>query len=97
MLYHLYELNHAAVAPLRLGAQYASTFWQTSGNPMSDSPMGRSMVAGLDMFERLTRRYDKPEFGIEEIFLNDQSHEVRQETVFEKPPLFLTKYFLLLF
>jgi len=94
MLYHLYELNHAAVAPLRLAAKYANTFWQTSGNPMSDSPMGRSMVAGLDMFERLTRRYDKPEFGIEEIILKDQPHKVRQETVFEKPFCKLVRFTL---
>ncbi len=85
MLYYLYELNHAAIAPMRLMANYNATLWQAPGNPLAQSPVGRTMVAGFDMFERLTRRYAKPEFGIESIMLEDQPHVVLQETVLQKP------------
>ncbi|HFC05674.1 MAG TPA: polyhydroxyalkanoate depolymerase [Rhizobiales bacterium] len=85
MLYHLYELNHAAMAPMRLMANYGSTFWQATGNPMADSPMGRSMAAGFDLFERLTRRYGKPEFGIDVVEINNKLHDVHEEIVFSKP------------
>ena len=85
MLYYLYELNHAAIAPMRLMANYNSTFWQSPGNPLAQSPVGRTMVAGFDMFERLTRRYAKPEFGIDTILLDNQEFDVRQQTVLKKP------------
>ncbi len=85
MLYYLYEMNHAAVAPLRMAASYNRTFWQSPSNPVADTPMGRSVVAGLEMFERLTRRYAKPEFGIHSISLDNKIFEVCQKTVFERP------------
>ena len=94
MLYHLYEFNHATFAPMRLAANYASTFWGSPGNPMSDSSYGRSMVAGLDLFERLTRRYAKPEFGIDLIEINGKPFDVRQETVLEKPFCNLVRFTL---
>ena len=31
---------------------------------MSDTPFGRSVAAAAELFERTTRRYGKPEFGI---------------------------------
>lgn len=85
MLYHYYELNHAVIAPMRLAVSYGSTFWNSPSNPMGKSPLGRSMTASFDMFERLTRRYGKPEFGIETISVNDKSYAVQQDTVLEKP------------
>ena len=85
MLYYLYEMNHAAVAPLRTAASYNRTFWQSPTNPIADTPMGRSVVAGLEMFERLTRRYAKPEFDIQTISIKDKSYDVCQKTVFERP------------
>ncbi len=92
MLYHLYELNHATIAPLRLMASYSSTFWQSPTNPMANNPVGRSMVAGLDLFERLTRRYAKPEFGIDTIVINGKPYDVEQETVLEKPFCHLVRF-----
>lgn len=85
MLYYFYELNHAAMAPLRLMANYSNTFWQAPGNPLTESPLGRTMIAGSEMFERLTRRYAKPEFGIDEITIDKKPYGVEQETVFSKP------------
>jgi len=85
MLYYLYELNHAAIAPMRLAANFGSTFWQAPSNPVGQSPMGRSMVAGFDLFERLTRRYAKPAFDIDVVMLKDKPYDVQQDTVLEKP------------
>ena len=33
-------------------------------NPLTHTPVGRSAVAACEVFERTTRRYDKPEFGL---------------------------------
>ena len=32
--------------------------------PLFDTPLGRSVAAAAELFERTTRRYGKPEFGI---------------------------------
>ena len=72
MLYYLYELNHAAVAPWRAAANFGRFFWKNPGNPLSGTYIARSMAASLDMFERVTRRYGKPEFGINETRINGE-------------------------
>ncbi|QPC43393.1 polyhydroxyalkanoate depolymerase [Kaustia mangrovi] len=85
MLYYLYELNHAAVAPWRAAANMGRFFWKTPGNPMAETYMGRTIAAGLDLFERVTRRYGKPEFGIETVMVGGERVSVEPRTVWRKP------------
>ncbi len=85
MLYMMYELNHAAVAPLRLAAKYSHQFWSNSANPIADTEFGRSYAASLGMFERLTRRYGKPEFGITATEVEGKACAVHEASIWEKP------------
>ena len=85
MLYMMYELNHAAVAPLRLAAKYSHQFWSNSANPIADTEFGRSYAASLGMFERLTRRYGKPEFGIAATEVEGKACAVHEASIWEKP------------
>ena len=64
--YQLYELNHAALAPWRAVADATRLAFQNPLNPLSETPFGRSVAAAAELFERTTRRYGKPEFGIAE-------------------------------
>jgi len=64
MLYYLYEMNHAVLAPWRAAADAGLNFWKNPANPLSSTQMGRSMAASLEMFERGTRRYGKPAFNL---------------------------------
>ena len=57
--YYLYELNHAAVAPWQAAANWPFLL-EDPGNPLSGTYIGRSVAASLDVFERVTRRYGKP-------------------------------------
>jgi poly(3-hydroxybutyrate) depolymerase len=50
------------------------------------------MAASLEMFERLTRRYGKPEFGIHSVPVDGEDIAVHQKTVFEKPFCRLVKF-----
>ncbi|MFT3988761.1 polyhydroxyalkanoate depolymerase [Aestuariivirga sp.] len=77
MLYYLYEMNHAALAPWRAAADAGLNFWKNPANPLSSTQMGRSMAASLEMFERGTRRYGKPAF--------DLGPDVTEEVVLAKP------------
>ncbi len=62
MFYQLYELNHAAMSPWRVAADAMRMVYTHPLNPMAETPVGRAMSAGLEVFERTTRRYGKPEF-----------------------------------
>jgi poly(3-hydroxybutyrate) depolymerase len=84
MLYYLYELNHAAVAPWRAAANFGRFFWKSPGNPLAGTYIGRSVAASLDVFERVTRRYGKPEFGITATRINGKDHRVIEEVAWER-------------
>lgn len=47
--------------------------------------MGRTMAAAAEIFERVTRRYDKPQFEIEDISINGQAVPIREEVVWARP------------
>ena len=63
--YHLYELNHALIGPYRAIADMTRLAFKNPFNPLSNTPIGRQIAAAAEVFERATRRYGKPEWGIE--------------------------------
>ena len=65
MLYHAYELSHAAIGPLRAAAQFSRQALSHPLNPASITFPARAAAAGLEMFVNATRRYGKPEWGLE--------------------------------
>lgn len=84
MLYYLYEMNHAALAPWRAAADAGLSFWKSPTNPLSSTQMGRSFAASLEMFERGTRRYGKPSFGITETIAGDEIVQVAETEALRK-------------
>lgn len=85
MFYHLYEMNHAAMAPLRASADLMRQACNNPLNPLSNTAFGRSLDAGFEVFERLTRRYGKPEFGISSTHIDGKAVDVVEEVVWTKP------------
>lgn len=84
MFYQLYELNHAALAPFRAAADIMRFAYTNPLNPFSQTPMGRTISASLEMFERTTRRYGKPEFGLNETVIDGKKVSVREEVVWAR-------------
>ncbi|CAN7492977.1 polyhydroxyalkanoate depolymerase [Rhizobium rhizogenes] len=85
MFYQLYELNHAALAPFRAAADMMRLAYANPLNPLSHTMLGRTMTASLEMFERTTRRYGKPEFGLHETTINDRPVSVHEKIAWKKP------------
>lgn len=84
MLYHLHDLNYAALTPLRLTAEGMMHLYN---NPLfwpAQTPWGRTVAAGSELIHRVTRRYGKPEFGLESTKIKGQDVRVEQEVVVEK-------------
>jgi poly(3-hydroxybutyrate) depolymerase len=85
MLYQLYEMQHAAFAPMRLAARAGRELWWSDVNPFSKTQFGKQAKASLHMFERLTRRYAKPTFDIDNVKTADGVFDIEERVVWEKP------------
>jgi poly(3-hydroxybutyrate) depolymerase len=85
MFYQLYELNHAAMAPYRAATEALRFFYTNPLNPLAETTFGRTMAAGLEVFERATRRYGKPEFGLPTTTVSGQSVKVIEKVVWSRP------------
>ncbi|MCA1970239.1 MAG: polyhydroxyalkanoate depolymerase [Rhizobium sp.] len=85
MFYQLYEMNHAAMAPFRATADAMRLAYRHPFNPLSHTVVGRTLAAGFEVFERVTRRYGKPEFGLLTTTVNGQTVTVSEEIVWQKP------------
>src|SRR5262245_56805146 len=77
-------MNHAAMAPWRAAADAARFFWKSPINPIAQPYMGRSVAASLDLFERVTRRYGKPSFGITSTVIDGNVVPVAEEPILAK-------------
>lgn len=85
MFYYLYELNHAFLAPARAVADATKLFYRNPLNPASHTTFGRSIAAGSELFERVTKVYGKPRFGIEDTFVSGERVRVSESVVWERP------------
>ncbi|CAN7352673.1 polyhydroxyalkanoate depolymerase [Rhizobium sp. LjRoot30] len=85
MFYQLYEMNHAAMAPFRVAAEMTRIAYRNPLNPLSYTAVGRSVAAGLEVFERVTRRYGKPAFNLPETTVNGKAVAVTEKVVWSKP------------
>ncbi len=83
--YHLYELNHAALSPLRAAADATRLYFKNPLNPLSHTPLGRSVAAAAELFERTTRRYAKPEFGITSTVTRGERVPVYERVAWTRP------------
>jgi poly(3-hydroxybutyrate) depolymerase len=85
MLYPFYEMNHFAMQPLRFAASAGLAFWQNAANPFASTQFGRSAAASFSMFERATRRFEKPNFDISSTTIAGKKIAVSQDVVWQTP------------
>ena len=60
-------------------------YWDSTANPFAQTPFGRSAAASLHLFERMTRRYGKPEFGIHDTFVGNRQVAIHQDVIWQMP------------
>ncbi len=85
MLYQLYEFSHAAVAPLRQAAVASRDLLRNPANPFSETLGARATAAAFEMFVNATKRYAKPEFGLDATFVDGVETEVDERVVARLP------------
>ncbi|MBL0374168.1 polyhydroxyalkanoate depolymerase [Rhizobium sp. KVB221] len=84
MFYQFYEFGHAAMAPWRATAENMRVAYSNPFNPLSYTAMGRSLAAGLEVFERVTRRYGKPAFELPQTQIAGVDVSVHEKVVWSK-------------
>lgn len=85
MLYHAYEMTHAAISPMRTVAQMGKEVLRNPLNPVAETYGSRTVSAALEMFINATRRYGKPEFEIESTVVDGIETPIQEEVVWTKP------------
>ncbi|MGH6794620.1 MAG: polyhydroxyalkanoate depolymerase, partial [Methylocella sp.] len=83
--YEMHELAYFALAPARAVADAARTWIESPVNPLSYTAAGRNLVASAKIFERLTRRYEKPAFDLATTVVGGKIVPIVERTVWERP------------
>ncbi len=82
--YQMHELAYMAFAPLRAMSD-VTRFWARNPlNPWSGTQVGRNIAASSDMFERMTRRYGKPLFGLDHTMIEGRHVAVEEQVVWQR-------------
>ncbi|MDG3440582.1 polyhydroxyalkanoate depolymerase [Nitrospirillum amazonense] len=85
VLYQLFDMHHAALTPLRLVAEATQATFRNPFVPASYTGMGRAMAAAGELIERTTRRWGKPEFGLNITHIDGREVAVTEEAALRKP------------
>lgn len=80
-LYSMVEFNRFALEPCRNMAKLNKEFYN---NFFSHTYFGRTAAASHELFERMTRHYPKPEFGITKTIVDGKKVSVDQKTILSK-------------
>ena len=85
MLYSLYDWQLAAFAPMRTMAVAGRNFLTNPDFPFTESRFFRGVAASCELFERVTRRYEKPEWGLDRTRIDGTWIGVSEEIVEARP------------
>jgi poly(3-hydroxybutyrate) depolymerase len=85
LLYTLHEMSHAVLAPWQMWAQMNTGMFTHPFSPLSYSPLSRKIAAGSELFLRITQRYEKPQFGIDETVVGGRAVAVTEAVALDKP------------
>ena len=85
MLYSWFEMGHAVVGPARMAADASRLMLSNPMNPFNHTAIARHAAAACEVFERTTRRYHKPSFGITSTVVDGRQVAVRERVVLDTP------------
>src|SRR5229473_2874615 len=83
-MYWMYEMAQASLNPARAMTDATKLLFQNPLNPWSRTEFGKSVAAGCELFERTTRRYGKPEWGLNDTEVNGVRTPIEIRVVWEK-------------
>ncbi len=85
MLYQLYESQRALLSPFSEFASATAKLYSHPLSPFTHTPLAHRISAGLDLMHRLSKEYEKPEFGITSANVSGVDVAVQEQVIIEKP------------
>ncbi len=85
MNYYTYEMTHALLGPLHSQSRLMRQVFANPFSPLAYTPMGRTIAASCEVFESVTRRYDKPRWGFEETKIGGLPVPLNEQVVYSRP------------
>jgi len=85
MLYQLYETQRALLSPFAEFASATSKLYNHPLSPFAHTPGAQRVSAGLDLMHRLSKEYEKPEFGITSAKVDGVDVAVQEQVAVTKP------------
>jgi poly(3-hydroxybutyrate) depolymerase len=84
-MYWFWEMSQASLNPARAMADVTRLYFKNPINPFANTTFGKSVAAACELFERSTRRYGRPEWGISSTVVGGVQVPVQATTVWERP------------
>jgi len=84
-LYWMYETGQASLNPARAVFDATKILFENPLNPWSHTQVGKSVAASCELFDRITRRYGKPEWGLTHTEVEGHRVPIAIRSVWEKP------------
>ncbi|NBX88834.1 MAG: polyhydroxyalkanoate depolymerase [Betaproteobacteria bacterium] len=85
MLYQIYEAQRSLMEPFADFAQAAAKVYSNPLSPMGQNPFSHRISATYDLVYRLGKDYEKPQFGINTVSIDDQEIAIHERVEINKP------------
>jgi poly(3-hydroxybutyrate) depolymerase len=85
MLYQLHEMQRALLNPMTTFAEATAKAFSDPQSPLSYMPFANRMAAGYELFFRLGKDYEKPQFGLTETSVDGHTVSVTEEVTLDLP------------
>ena len=83
--YQIYEMLHLAFAPARALTDATMQLLKSPFHPFANTTLARNLSASAELFERMTRRYGKPVFGLHTTSIGGEEVPISEEYVWTRP------------
>jgi poly(3-hydroxybutyrate) depolymerase len=83
--YQMHEMTYLALAPARAMSGVTRSWLKSPINLFAHTSVGRNMAASAELFERLTRRYGKPIFGLDTTTIDGEIVPIVENVVWQRP------------
>jgi poly(3-hydroxybutyrate) depolymerase len=85
MLYQLHELQRAMLTPMTAFAAAGADMFSNPQSPLSHLPFASRMAAGYELFYRINKDYEKPQFGLHSTTVDGVEVPVLERVELAKP------------
>mgnify|MGYP001201266952 CR=1 FL=1 len=84
MLYQIYETQRSFMEPFSDLAQAAAKIYDNPLSPLAQMPLAQRISAGLQLWHRLGKDYEKPEFGIRKVAVDGVEVAIHERVEIDK-------------